>query len=83
MTQRTIILKQVESVEHRSQGNKLGDLEEGDTFGGFKAISVEEEECEHPKRQWSLDKKRSSSAPEITGRCMICGHKTQAKPDVE
>lgn len=83
MTQRTITLKQIESAEHRTQAERLNGLEEGDTFGGFKVINIEEQECEHPKRQWSLDKKRSESTPEVTGRCMICGQKTQAKPDVE
>jgi len=83
MSQIIIKLKQVESIDHRPQGSTLKGLEQGDKFGGFEVINLEEQECKHPERHWSLDEKFSGSTPTITGKCRICGHEKKAVPQVE
>lgn len=56
-----------------STSKNIDDLEEGEELGGYVVDSIEHEECDHPKRRWSLARNTSEHPPKMTGRCTVCG----------
>lgn len=83
MAQKKIVLKQIESLNSSPAQSKLKDLEQGDIYESFEAISVEEQRCEHPQRHWTLNEQVCGFTPTITGKCVVCGDKIEATPQTE
>jgi hypothetical protein len=79
MAMRKVTLRQVRSKNHRS--GELHELSEGQKYKGFVIEDVEEVECTHPERRWSLDNKISDEPPTAVGLCQVCGDEVFADLD--
>lgn len=81
MSQRIIKLEQYRESYNSPTSPNLNEVEEGDEVGGYRVISVEEQECPHPSMRWSVDEQTSEEPPTVTGTCRTCGE--EKKYDLE
>lgn len=68
-----LVLEQVEESTEQDTEKVLNNLEEGDYYKGFRVESLEEVECDHPRRRYSFSEQRSDTLPEVHGKCTVCG----------
>lgn len=78
----------VQTSSHHVGKDNIGEaVEEGETYGNFEVVDVNEVGCNHPKVMWQLDETLTDlELPTVGGTCKVCGERIPVEvgfPDEE